>query len=103
MGNDNQIKINFKNAKDKNKASFNLAFNDETTFNDALDYISYNFPQYYICPCFDFQYYKGSELSKIDKNSKIIDLNKSEVTINYQNCKCSKILKNILKNLKLKL
>jgi hypothetical protein len=33
MGNDHHIKINFKNAKDKNKASFNLAFNDETTFN----------------------------------------------------------------------
>ena len=103
MGNDHQIKINFKNPKDKNKASFNLAFNEETTFNHALDYISYKFPQYDICPCFDFQYYKDSELSKIDKNSKIIDLNESEVTINYQNCKCSKMLKKYFKKSKIEI
>jgi hypothetical protein len=103
MGNDHQIKINFKNAKDKNKASFNLAFNDETTFNDALDYISYKFPKYNICPCFDFQYYKDSELSKIDKNSKIIEFNESEVTINNQNCKCSKMLKLFFKKSKIEI
>ena len=103
MGNDHQIKINFKNAKDKNKASFNLAFNDETTFNDALDYISYKFPKYNICPCFDFQYYKDSELSKIDKNSKIIELNESEITINYQNCKCSKMFKKFFKKSKIEI
>ena len=103
MGNDHQIKINFKNPKDKNKSSFNLAFNEETTFNHALDYISYKFPQHNICPCFDFQYYKDSELLKIDKNSKIIDLNESEVTINYQRCKCSEFLKKYFKKPKIEI
>ena len=103
MGNDHQIKINFKNDNDKNKTSFNFPFNDETTFNDALDYISYKLPSYNICPCFDFHYYKDSELSKIDKNSKIIELNESEITINSQNCKCSKIFKKYFKKSKIEI
>jgi hypothetical protein len=42
-------------------------------------------------------------LSKIDKNSKIIELNESEITINSQNCKCSKIFKKYFKKSKIEI
>jgi hypothetical protein len=42
-------------------------------------------------------------LSKIDKNSKIIEFNESEVSINNQNCKCSKMLKLFFKKSKIEI
>ena len=104
MANNYQINININN---QNSISPYINFNNETTFNDLLESIAYNFPQYDICPCFEFQYYNSCNYGwiNIDKNSKVNQIiyngYRYNITLNNINCKCSGILKNYFKKPKI--
>jgi hypothetical protein len=66
----------------KKQIEFLYPFNNDTTFEDLLEFISYNYKEYDICPCFEFQYNKLI----IDKNQKIIDYAKYDsYNYNYHN------------------
>ena len=58
--------------------TFQFSYNsDTTTFQDLLEYVSLNYPQYNICPCFKVQYY--------DNSSNYYDLNMNEKLYQWRN------------------
>ena len=75
-----------------------FAYNENTTFDDLLEFIAYNYPQLNICPCFKFkgQYVNNNEFIDIDNNWKFAScINKFyiyKIEINKE-CRCSQEFK----------
>ena len=61
------IKITIDN---KDTISFHYAFNQNTTFNDLIEFAAYYFPEIEICPCYKIQI---KNENKINNDSKVID------------------------------
>ena len=70
-----QINIVIENRSNYN---INFAYNNDTTFDDLLGFISYNNPENKICPCFKIQYCNNS-------NNIYYDLPMYEKVYNYIN------------------
>ena len=93
------------------KISINIPYNYNTTFNDALEIISYSFPEFNVCPCFAFQYrlkYSYSQDWKNkDINEKLSDLNCENnyfrITKHNKSCKCNEIIKENYKKSKIEI
>ena len=72
-----QIKIVLENSE---SFSFFYCYSQNTTFEDLLEFILYNFPNKNLCPCYTFinPYNKDrSSISYIKNNSKVIDFIKN--------------------------
>ena len=59
---------------EKKKIDFLYSFNNNTTFGDLLEFISYNYKDYDICRCFEFKI----KNIIINKNQKLIEFAKSD-------------------------
>ena len=57
-------------VENKGEISPYFAYNENTTFEDLLEFIAYYYPSINICPCSQFkgQYEKSDELIDIDNN-----------------------------------
>ena len=94
----------------KKKVEFLYPFNDNTTFEDLIEFISYFYKDYDICPCFEFHI----QSKFINKKDKLIEFAKYE-KYNYNNynfylsglnlekekCKCDPDLKSCFKESKI--
>ena len=107
-----EIKLFFENTE---SCTFYFSFNQKYTFEDLLEYISYNYPEKNICPCYQFQNKiskANSKFEKIDKNSNFKDYIKNK---NYKfqavnlhiyldkTCECDSIIKNNYKKAKIEI
>ena len=58
--------------EDKEKISVKYIYNDSTTFDDFIEFLSYYYPEKNICPCFIFKgMYDYKEFTLIDMNWKV--------------------------------
>ena len=83
------LKINFNN---KEQLNFAYSYNNFTKYKDLLEYISFLYPEYNICPCFCFSnnsYYINNDRLIISNN----DINGFLKLSNDFGCKCSNNLK----------
>ena len=94
------IKITIDN---KDTISFHYAFNQNTTFNDLIEFTAYYFPDIEICPCYKIQI---KNESKINNDCKVIDyivkysnfqLNNSDPN---KKCSCNPLFKDCFKKSK---
>ena len=97
MTNSKNIKINIEN---KESIIFFYYYNQNTTFNDLLEFVSYYFPDLNICPCYKFQI---NDVKEIKNDEKIIDYiikNDQFHLINSNQdkvCKCNSSIKGVFK------
>ena len=97
MTNSKQIKVNIEN---KEPISFYYYYNQNTTFNDLLEFIGYYYPDLNVCPCYKFQI---NDVNEIKNDTKIIDYiikdDQFHLINNYQDkvCKCNSSFKGIFK------
>ena len=83
------LKIYFNN---KEQLNFAYSYNNYTKYQDLLEYISFLYPEYNICPCFCFSnnsYYLNNDALIISNN----DINGFLKLSNDFGCKCSNNLK----------
>ena len=83
------LKINFNN---KEQLNFAYSYNNFTKYKDLLEYISFLYPEYNLCPCFCFSnnsYYLNNDALIISNN----DINGFLKLSNDFGCKCSNNLK----------
>ena len=92
------------------KFSINIPYNYNTTLNDALEIISYSFPEFNVCPCFAFQYrdkYSYSDWKNKDINEKLSDLYYRDyyyrIIKSNNNCQCDQIIKENYKKSKIEI
>ena len=97
------------NINDKGNILIDIPYNNKVTFNYILEIISYNFPDYDICPCFKFQYkekysYYG-DWKNIDTNQKVSDFSYGDYKFKITNkkCTCCEVTKDNYKNSKIEI
>ena len=66
--------------------SFYYCYTQNSTFEDLLDFILYNFPKKNFCPCYSFtpRYKDKSSSDPINKNCKLYDYVKKEKITSYE-------------------
>ena len=78
------------------------SYNNNTTFQDLIEYFSSLFPSLEICPCYDFSIESNHKKNKIKKNSLIKNNVKSfnKLFLNKSNINCTHLYNNYLKSSK---
>ena len=78
------------------------SYNNNTTFQDLIEYFSSLFPSLEICPCYDFSIESIHKKNKIKKNSLIKNNVKSfnKLFLNKSNINCTHLYNNYLKSSK---
>ena len=78
------------------------SYNNNTTFQDLIEYFSSLFPSLEICPCYDFSIESNHKKNKIKKNSLIKNNVKSfnKLFLNKNNINCTHLYNNYLKSSK---
>jgi len=78
------------------------SYNNNTTFQDLIEYFSSLFPSLEICPCYDFSIESNHKKNKIKKNSLIKNNMKSfnKLFLNKNNINCTHLYNNYLKSSK---
>ena len=88
----NHSKINI-NIQNIGNYYINFNYNNYSTFDDLLEYVSYNL--YNICPCYKFSSYK-KEINGNEKLNKYLDYNtKFWLNIPNEECKCNQYVKHL--------
>jgi len=102
-----QIKINIENAEN---IGFNYTFNQNSTFEDLLEFTANNYPESNICPCFKFQFpTKNQKQSDINKDLKINEIISKCTQFNLVNnysdkkCHCSSLFRDNFKRSKIEI
>ena len=102
-----KIKINIEN--DRN-ISFDYIYNQNSTFEDLLEFTLNIFPESNICPCFEFKYQNNKKkLIDINKNSKINEyiskIHQFYLVINSSDkkCHCNSLYNNYFKRRKIEI
>ena len=91
------LKINFNNNKEQ--LNFSYSYNNYTKYQDLLEYISFLYPEYNICPCFCFSnnsYYLNNDILIVSNN----DINGFLKLSNDFGCRCSDNLKKLYRQRK---
>ena len=95
----------------RKKVELLYSFNNNTTFEDLIEFISYNYKDYDICPCFEFKI----KNNYINKKQKLIDFAKhdsynynfynnfylSGLNLEKEKCKCDSDLKSYFQESKI--
>ena len=78
------------------------SYNNNTTFQDLIEYFSSLFPSLEICPCYDFSIESNHKKNKIKKNSLIKNNVKSfnKLFLNKNNINCTHLNNNYLRSSK---
>ena len=78
------------------------SYNNNTTFQDLIEYFSSLFPSLEICPCYDFSIESNHKKNKIKKNSLIKNNVKSfnKLFLNKSNINCTHLNNNYLRSSK---
>ena len=81
--------------------SYNLQFcyNQNSTFDDLLEFFSYNYPDLKICPCYKIEYYnKNNIYLKVNMTDKVNNYMSSYAQYQFikenNECNCDEIIKN---------